>query len=71
MHTVDHAAFIDDVLLRVWKVIELLGTAREAGDTDQSIELVSRAEHILSAIIPHLARGALPAISPSTRGAIH
>jgi hypothetical protein len=49
----------DDLVLGIWAAIALLGAARECSDTADLPGLVSKAERILSGVIPHLARLAL------------
>jgi hypothetical protein len=46
----------DDLVLGIWAAIALLGASRRCPDRAKKTELVSKAERILSAIIPHLAR---------------
>ena len=47
---------VDDLVLGLWAVISLLGAARQCQDLPAMPGLVAKAEQILSAIIPHLAR---------------
>jgi transcriptional regulator with XRE-family HTH domain len=62
---------VDDLVLGVWAVIALLGAARECDDAADLSGLVSKAEQILSAVIPHLAALALTGPSASMSGALH
>ena len=62
---------VDDLVLGVWAVIALLGAARECDDTAGLSGLVSKAEQILSAVIPQLAALALTGPSASIPGALH
>src|SRR5215469_15697927 len=62
---------VDDLVLGVWAVIALLGAARECDDTADMSGLVSKAEQVLSAVIPHLAALALTGPSASMPGSLH
>jgi hypothetical protein len=46
----------DDLVLGIWAAIVLLGAARHSPDTGKSTDLLSKAERILSGVIPHVAR---------------
>lgn len=62
---------VDDLVLGVWTAISLLGVARECHDTADLSGLVSKAEFILGAIMPHLARLALVGAPASEQAALH
>jgi hypothetical protein len=61
----------DDMVLGIWAAIALLGAARECSDTADLPRLVSKAERILSGVIPHLARLALVGSSASVGAILH
>jgi hypothetical protein len=46
----------DDLILGIWAAIVLLGTARYSPDTGKSTDLLSKAERILSGVMPHITR---------------
>jgi len=53
----------DDLVLGLWAAISLLGTAQTCPDIANTMALLSKAERILSGIIPHMARRALRGLS--------
>ena len=57
--------FADNLVLGVWAVIALVGTAQECPDIAHAMALLSKAERILTGIIPHMARHALLGLSGS------
>jgi hypothetical protein len=61
----------DDLVLGIWAAIALLGAARDCRDTANSTGLVSKAERILSGVLPHLARWALSGSSASMQARLH
>jgi hypothetical protein len=62
---------VDDLVLGVWAVIALLGSARECDDAAGLSGLISKAEQILSAVIPHLAALAQTGPSAPMPAALH
>ena len=71
MHTPDDELLVDDLVLGIWAVIALLGTARECHEAAELPGLVSEAELILSGVIPHLARLALAGSPASVQAALN
>ena len=59
MDTITDEPLADDLVLGVWAAIALFGSARRCPDRANETVLVAKAELILSAVIPHLARRAL------------
>jgi hypothetical protein len=49
----------DDLVLGIWAAIALLDAARRCPDIAKSADLLSKAERILSGIIPHIAQWGL------------
>jgi hypothetical protein len=58
--------FVDDLILGLWAAVTLLGSARNCSDIANTMVLLSKAETILSAIIPRMARRVLFDLSAST-----
>jgi hypothetical protein len=58
--------FVDDLILGLWAAVTLLGSARNCSDIANTMVLLSKAETILSAIIPHMARRVLFDLCAST-----
>jgi hypothetical protein len=56
MRSFNDEKLADDLILGIWAVIVLLGSARHSPDTGKSTDLLSKAERILSGVIPHIAR---------------
>jgi hypothetical protein len=61
----------DDLVLGIWAAIVLLGAVRECDDAADLAGIVSKAERILSGVIPHLARLASVGLSTSEQAAFH
>ena len=57
--------FADDLILGLWAALTLLGTARNSRDIANTMVLLSKAERILSGVIPHMARQVLLGLSAS------
>lgn len=71
MFTDNDEKLADHLVLGIWAAIALLGAARDCPDTANSTGLISKAERILSGVLPHLARWALADSSASARPALH
>jgi hypothetical protein len=61
----------DDLVLGIWTAISLLGAARRCPDGANKTKLISEAEWILSAVIPHLAQRILLGSSATMVSAAH
>ena len=59
MRTAGDEQLADDLVLGIWAAIALLDAARRCTDTAESADLLSKAERILSGVIPHIAQWGL------------
>src|SRR4051812_20040534 len=69
MRTASDEQIAEDLVLGVWAAIALLGAARQCADLSRLTDLLTRAERILSGVIPHIARWGLtgsPGTEPDT-----
>jgi hypothetical protein len=62
---------IEDLVMKLWAAIALLGDARGCLDTAHFAELVLEAERLLSNVIAHLAASTLIAALTATQATSH
>jgi hypothetical protein len=71
MGTISHSGVTDDVVMKLWAAIALLGDARGCRDPAHFAELLSEAETLLGDVIAHVATSTLVEALASMRAKFH
>jgi hypothetical protein len=71
MRGISDEELADHLVLGIWAAIVLLGAARHSSDIGRSTALLSKAERILSGVIPHIVRWGLISFRGPGPGTLH